>query len=171
MTPQPASGQAVNETYELLRRAAARKQPVAAMYDGQPVCFVRMCWAGRQAGAMRWSIRLEGGATADCRWRRQRQVFGAVWPWRNSVTLSCARMHGAQGHARHGKPALMKSISTSMLSPETIRRKDSEAVAAAAGAPERCAASRSSADYAARGVRGDPRGRKSGAGPGATNPR
>jgi hypothetical protein len=36
MTPQPATGQRVNETYELLLRAAARRQPVAAMYDCQP---------------------------------------------------------------------------------------------------------------------------------------
>jgi hypothetical protein len=36
MSPQPATGQQVNETYELLRGAAARRQPVAAMYDGQP---------------------------------------------------------------------------------------------------------------------------------------
>jgi hypothetical protein len=36
MTAQPATGQRVNETYELLRRAAAGRQPVAAMYDGQP---------------------------------------------------------------------------------------------------------------------------------------
>ena len=36
MTAQPATGQRVNETYELLRRAAARRQPVAATYDCQP---------------------------------------------------------------------------------------------------------------------------------------
>jgi hypothetical protein len=36
MSPQPVTGQRVNEIYELLRRAAARRQPVAAMYDGQP---------------------------------------------------------------------------------------------------------------------------------------
>jgi hypothetical protein len=36
MSPQSGAGQGVNETYELLRRAAARKQPVAAMYDDQP---------------------------------------------------------------------------------------------------------------------------------------
>jgi hypothetical protein len=36
MTPQPAAGQGVNETYELLLRAAARRQPVAASYDCQP---------------------------------------------------------------------------------------------------------------------------------------
>ena len=135
-----------------------------------PVCFVRMCWAGRRAGTMRWSIRLEGRATADSRWHRQRQVFGAVWPWRNSVTLNCAPMDGAPRHARRGKPALMKSISTSMLSQATTHKTGSEAVAAATGAPERCVASRSSVDYVARAVRGEPRGRKSGAGPKAANP-
>ena len=36
MSPQPVTGQRVNETYELLRRAAIRRQPVAAIYDGLP---------------------------------------------------------------------------------------------------------------------------------------
>jgi len=57
------------------------------------------------------------------------------------------------------------------LSPETIRRMDSEATAAATSAPERCEVSQLSADYVARDVRGDPRGRKSGAGMEAMNPR
>ena len=34
MTPQPANVQAVSEIYELLHLAAARRQPVAAVYDG-----------------------------------------------------------------------------------------------------------------------------------------
>jgi hypothetical protein len=34
MTPQPARLQAVSEIYDLLRLAAARKRPVAAIYDG-----------------------------------------------------------------------------------------------------------------------------------------
>src|SRR5450432_2785753 len=34
MTPQPAETQAVREIYVLLRLAAARRQPVAATYDG-----------------------------------------------------------------------------------------------------------------------------------------
>ena len=34
MTPERAEVQAVSETYELLRVAAARRQPVAAIYDG-----------------------------------------------------------------------------------------------------------------------------------------
>jgi hypothetical protein len=36
MTPQPAGGQGLNEAYEFLLRAAARRQPVAAMYDSKP---------------------------------------------------------------------------------------------------------------------------------------
>jgi hypothetical protein len=36
MTPQPAEAQAVRESYSLLRLADARRQPVAALYDGLP---------------------------------------------------------------------------------------------------------------------------------------
>src|ERR1700681_3893477 len=133
-------------------------------------CFVPMCWAGRQASPMRWFIRLEVGATADCRRHGREEVFGAVWPWRNSAALNCALMDGAPSHAHGGKPASMRWISIRTLNPETTRRTDSKTVALAAGAPKRCGVSRSNADYAARGVRGDPRGRKSGVGPEVTNP-
>ena len=34
MTPKPAEANGVSEIYELLRLAAARRQPVAAIYDG-----------------------------------------------------------------------------------------------------------------------------------------
>jgi hypothetical protein len=36
MTPQPAGGETVSGIYELLRFAATRRQPVAAIYDGLP---------------------------------------------------------------------------------------------------------------------------------------
>jgi hypothetical protein len=36
MSARAGVGPGANETYELLWRAAARKQPVAAMYDDQP---------------------------------------------------------------------------------------------------------------------------------------
>ena len=36
MTPKPAEANGVSEIYELLRYAAAHRQPVAATYDGQP---------------------------------------------------------------------------------------------------------------------------------------
>jgi hypothetical protein len=63
----------------------------------------------------------------------------------------------------------MKLISMLTLSPETTRKKDSDAVAAVTGVRAQFAALRWSVDYVARDVRGDPRGRKSGAGLGVTN--
>ena len=36
MTPKSAEANGVSEIYELLRFAAAHRQPVAAIYDGQP---------------------------------------------------------------------------------------------------------------------------------------
>src|SRR6266481_861983 len=36
MTPKPAEANGVGEIYELLRYAAAHRQPIAATYDGQP---------------------------------------------------------------------------------------------------------------------------------------
>jgi hypothetical protein len=58
----------------------------------------------------------------------------------------------------------------STFSLETIRKKGHAATAAATSAPEGCEWWRSSVDYDARGVRGDPRGRKFGGGPADTNP-
>jgi hypothetical protein len=52
MTPQPADGRAVKETYELLGRAAARRQPVGAVYDGLPRLLCPHV-LGRKAGQFR----------------------------------------------------------------------------------------------------------------------
>jgi len=171
MTPQPDKEQAVSEIYLLLRRAAAGRQPVAAVYDGLPRLLCPHV-LGRKAGRLRtFFYQFGGGSHRGLPMAPDEWAPGAALPWRNSAKSSCAWTHGTRSHALRGKPALMKLISRPTLSPETTRKKGSEAVAAATGAPERCAASRSSADYVARGVRGDPRGRKSGTGPRATNPR
>jgi hypothetical protein len=66
---------------------------------------------------------------------------------------------------------LRKWISMPTLSLETTRKKGNEATAAITGALARSESWRSNADYVVRGVRGDPRGRKSGAGPRVANPR
>ena len=52
MTPQPVEEQAVGEIYSLLRLAAARRQPVAATYDGllRLICPHVL---GRKAGRLR----------------------------------------------------------------------------------------------------------------------
>src|ERR1019366_4629226 len=57
------------------------------------------------------------------------------------------------------------------LALEKLRKRGNEATAAITDAPERSESWQSNADYVARGVRGDPRGRKSGAGPRVANPR
>jgi|HubBroStandDraft_4_1064222.scaffolds.fasta_scaffold18450_2 hypothetical protein len=134
-------------------------------------CFVPMCWAENQADSMCFAISLEEVAIVARQWRKKEQAAGVASRWRDSAELSSVRTHGTPSHVPRGKPTLMKLISMPMLSSETTRKKGSEAVASARGAPRRCVSSRSSEDYAARGGRGDPRGRKPGAGLGATNPR
>jgi hypothetical protein len=130
---------------------------------------VRMCWAGNQAGSTRSSISMEEAVTAACRWRQKEWATDAASPWRNLAKSSCAPRHGIPSHAPGARPALMKLISTS-ISRKRIHSKGNAAVAATTSAPGRFGGSRSSTDYAARPARGDPRGRKSGAGPGTENP-
>jgi len=99
------------------------------------------------------------------------RVSGVAARWRNSVKWSCAWAHGIPRHAPRDRPAWMKSISIATLSSARIRKRGSEATAAVSGAPEPGESWQSIAGYVAWGVRGDPRGRKPGAGPEATNPR
>jgi len=60
MSPQPANGQAVKETYELLRRAAACRRPVAAIYDGLPRLLCPHV-LGRKAGRFQTLVYQIGG--------------------------------------------------------------------------------------------------------------
>ncbi len=133
-----------------------------------PGCCVPMSWAGRQADCTRSSISLEEKVIAACRLRRKEWATGDASLWINSAKSNWAPGLGIPNHAPAGRPALMKLTSTP-ISLKKIRSRDNAAVAAAADVPTRCAGLRWSVDYAARPVRGDPRGRKSGAGPGAAN--
>ena len=171
MTPKPGDGSAVSEIYELLRYAATCKQPIAATYDGQPRLLCPHV-GGRKSGRLHVLCYQFGGSSNSA--EPLAPEGEGVWRCLTVEKLSmssCARRHGTPGHAPKGRPASMKSISMPTFSPVTIRKKGSEATAAATGAPERCVSSQSSADYVARDVRGDPRGRKFGTGPAATNPR
>src|SRR5688572_24469475 len=62
MTPQPANMQAVNETYELLRLAAARRQPVIAIYDGLPRLLCPHV-LGRKSGRLHAFVYPFGGSS------------------------------------------------------------------------------------------------------------
>jgi hypothetical protein len=68
-------------------------------------------------------------------------------------------------------PVWQKRLLMRRIILSAIRKRDSDAVAAITGVRARCVSLRSSADYVVRGVRGEPRGRKSGAGRGGMNPR
>jgi hypothetical protein len=99
-------------------------------------CFVRMCWAGNQAGSICSAISLEEVAIVGSRRRSEEQVAGVALRWRDSTKSSCGRTHGTPNRAPRGKPALMKLITMPTRSPETTRKKGSEAVAAATGVRE-----------------------------------
>jgi hypothetical protein len=62
MTPQPAKVQAVNEIYELLRLAAARRQPVAAIYNGLPRLLCPHV-LGRKSGRLHAFVYQFGGSS------------------------------------------------------------------------------------------------------------
>ena len=136
-----------------------------------PDCFALMLGDERQTACMSSAISSEEVVIVLSRWLQRAGVFGVAWLWRTSVTSSCALVGGTPSHALHSKSALMKSISIATLSPAMTRKRGSEVIAVVAGVRARGEWLRSSADYVARDVFGDPRGRKPGAGPGATNPR
>jgi hypothetical protein len=138
---------------------AARGGDFALLFHG---CFVRVAWdRTRMADVALSGVCLEVG----------RNQWLAESPWTDSARPGRVRALGAPKHFHTGKIASRKSPSMAALSPETTHRTGSEAVAAATGAPARCAAWQSSVGYAARDGPGDPRGWKSAAGPETTNPR
>ena len=55
MTPRPSAVPAVSEVYELLRYAAMRRQPVTAVYDGQPRVLCPHV-GGRKKGRRTFSV-------------------------------------------------------------------------------------------------------------------
>jgi hypothetical protein len=152
-----------------MQQLAGSRWPLPMMDN--PDSSVLMLGAKSQADCMSCAISLQAVATVPNRWPQKAGASGVASPWRNSAKLSCVWAHGIQSHAPNGRPALMKSISISTLSSEGTRKRGSEITAALTDAPDRSVTSQSSADYVARGERGDPRGRKSDGDLGATNRR
>jgi hypothetical protein len=62
MTPKAAEANGAKAIYELLRYAAARKQPVAATYDGQPRMLCPHV-GGRKSGCLRVFCYQFGGSS------------------------------------------------------------------------------------------------------------
>ena len=62
MTPQAAKEEAVSEIYEVLRLAAARRQPVTAIYDGLPRLLCPHI-GGRKSGRLQVFVYQFGGSS------------------------------------------------------------------------------------------------------------
>src|ERR1017187_804682 len=106
MTPQPTKGQAVSEVYDLLRLAAASRQPVAAVYDGLPRLLGPHV-LGRKSGRLRALCYQFGGSSRSGLpmasrgvggWRclvveRLSEVDWGAEAWRQRATLSTASLH------------------------------------------------------------------------------
>ncbi len=101
-----------------------------------PGCFALMLGDESQADGISSAISLEEAVILLSRWHPRAAVCGVASLWRDSAMSSCARGLGTPSHVPNGRPALMKWISMSTLSPETIRKMGNEAVAAVIGAPE-----------------------------------
>jgi hypothetical protein len=66
-----------------------RRQPVAAIYDGQPRVLCPHVGVGRKAGATSFVINLAGEATVSSRFRQRARVYGVALEWRDSAKSSC----------------------------------------------------------------------------------
>jgi hypothetical protein len=101
-----------------------------------PGCFALMLGDESQADGMSSAISSEGVVILSGHWYRRAAVSGVASRWRNSTMSRCTRGLGTPSHVPNGRPAWMKWISISTLSPETIRKMGNEAVAGVIVAPE-----------------------------------
>ena len=79
MTPKPAELSGVSEIYELLRYAAARRQPVAATMMDNLDCFALMLGGENQAACMSSAISSEEVVIVSSRYLQKVGVFGVAW--------------------------------------------------------------------------------------------
>ena len=167
----PAQIQTVEEIYGLVWTAVANKQPIGANYQGRYRLFCphRLGW--NREGQLRVLCYQYGGES-----RSGLEPVGSPANWRCVVLekLSSVKLKtpGAQRRIiRVPPPAWPKLRLTRRIIPSATHRKDIEAVVRATVGQGSFSVWQWNSDYAVRGERGDPRGRKSGAGPGVANPR
>ena len=134
MAAQSGRIQSVDEIYALLRTAGARKQPVAAMYEGHPRLFCPHLLGRSKQGRRNAFCYQFGGASVNGRFRREWAV-GAALSSTNSAKSSCNLGDGTQSRDRVGRLASKRLNSTPTLSAAKIHNKDSEAIAALTSAP------------------------------------
>jgi hypothetical protein len=98
MTPQPTKRQAVSEVYDLLRLAAARRQPVAAIYDGLPRLLCPYV-LGRKSGRLRALCYQFGGSSRS----GLPMVSQGVGGWRCLVVVKLSEVE-LRAEAWHTEP-------------------------------------------------------------------
>jgi hypothetical protein len=94
MTRRPAKVQAMRKLYELLRLAAARRQPMEATYDGPTRLLLFPCVEPEIRPAPVFFYQFGGSGNSGLPMAPEGVAAGVVSPWRNSAKSSCARMHG-----------------------------------------------------------------------------
>ena len=163
--------QTVEDIYQLIWTAVASKRPIEASYDRRPRLFCPHRLGKNQQGQLRVLCYQYGGQS-----KSGLQPAGSPANWRCLVLekLSKVKVLDDAWRTAPNHSALPPVQSTRILTPRIIpkvsRKTDSERVARAGSGQFSSAAWRSNSDYAARGERDDPRGRKSGGGSGADNP-
>jgi hypothetical protein len=103
VTPQFGRTQSLDEIYELLRTASARKQPVAAMYEGHPRLFCPHRLGGSKQGR-RNAFCYQFGGTSDS---GSKTVAEGVGGWRCIVVEKLSGVELRSG-VWHTEPRLSR---------------------------------------------------------------
>ena len=135
MTPPPAKTQSPEEIYALLRVAATRKQPVAAIDDSLPRLLCPHLLGRSKDGHLRALCSLEAAAAVAFGVVPMDGLAGAALRWTSSAKSRCKKAAGGAKLTPVGRVASSKSMSIPMLSRSRHRKTDSEAVAVTADGP------------------------------------
>jgi hypothetical protein len=165
--------QTVEDMYRVVRTAVISKSPIRAVYHGRDRWFYPHRLGRNHAGQVRVLCYQYGGESGT-----GLEAAGSPANWRcialeNSAEWNCWTAPGKPGPTIPApRRALRKSMWMLRISRSSrLRRRDSKATDRAVGGRWRSAKWRSSRDYGVRAGRGEPRGRKSGGGWAADNPR
>ena len=125
----------MSEVYELLRSAAMRRQPVAALYDGQPrvLCPHGGGWKDGRRNVFCYQF---GGRSNSI--EPLPPEGKGVWRCLRVERLSQVQLHTGNGHTESRskrQTCRLRRILIATLSQEAIRKTDSEAVPVVSGAP------------------------------------
>ena len=171
MSVVQAGIQTVEDIYRLVWTAVASKKPIDAIYDKRLRLFCPHRLGRNRAGELRVLCYQYGGES-----KSGLEAAGFPSNWRCTALEKFSRVKLLEDAWRtapnHSRPAACVIDATSMprIIPRVTRRKDSEGVAREGAEQSSFLALRWSSGYAARGERGDPRGRKPGGGCGVDNP-